>query len=248
MESLLLVVFFFFFSSRRRHTRSLRDWSSDVCSSDLPPFSLLQLFSLVVRQAERRADVVVPTLADLLADLLRLGSVRRRRRARVPRLLPDERGSRGKQQQPYESLHHPSKDSSKARSSTVFKSSRLTSCTETTPSPPDSPTPSSTCFNWSVERPSRSAGADAKDWWLEPMIRNATAPPPTTITRAAAIRSHWRGSHNPIRSPAARSARSRSITACAVASTSSRSAARAPSRCASFSSWSSFTPAAPSVA
>src|SRR6266576_4766590 len=26
---------FFFFSSRRRHTSSLRDWSSDVCSSDL---------------------------------------------------------------------------------------------------------------------------------------------------------------------------------------------------------------------
>src|SRR5699024_3928170 len=30
-------VSFFFFSSRRRHTRSKRDWSSDVCSSDLPP-------------------------------------------------------------------------------------------------------------------------------------------------------------------------------------------------------------------
>src|SRR5690349_23123584 len=28
-------MFCFFFSSRRRHTRSLRDWSSDVCSSDL---------------------------------------------------------------------------------------------------------------------------------------------------------------------------------------------------------------------
>src|SRR5207249_7274262 len=27
--------FAFFFSSRRRHTRSNRDWSSDVCSSDL---------------------------------------------------------------------------------------------------------------------------------------------------------------------------------------------------------------------
>src|SRR2546422_1120810 len=26
---------FFFFSSRRRHTRCSRDWSSDVCSSDL---------------------------------------------------------------------------------------------------------------------------------------------------------------------------------------------------------------------
>src|SRR3712207_8612755 len=28
-------MFFFFFSSRRRHTRYWRDWSSDVCSSDL---------------------------------------------------------------------------------------------------------------------------------------------------------------------------------------------------------------------
>src|SRR6266542_3637891 len=28
-------LFFFFFSSRRRHTRCYRDWSSDVCSSDL---------------------------------------------------------------------------------------------------------------------------------------------------------------------------------------------------------------------
>src|SRR5699024_11320192 len=34
--SLILLFFiFFFFSSRRRHTRSKRDWSSDVCSSDL---------------------------------------------------------------------------------------------------------------------------------------------------------------------------------------------------------------------
>src|SRR6266496_5416002 len=31
----VLFLVFFFFSSRRRHTRSLRDWSSDVCSSDL---------------------------------------------------------------------------------------------------------------------------------------------------------------------------------------------------------------------
>src|SRR5699024_12100141 len=33
MLAFLAVVFFF--SSRRRHTRSKRDWSSDVCSSDL---------------------------------------------------------------------------------------------------------------------------------------------------------------------------------------------------------------------
>src|SRR5438034_5708003 len=33
--SCFVFFFFFFFSSRRRHTRSLCDWSSDVCSSDL---------------------------------------------------------------------------------------------------------------------------------------------------------------------------------------------------------------------
>src|SRR2546422_2762193 len=32
--------FFFFFSSRRRHTRCSRDWSSDVCSSDLGQYTI----------------------------------------------------------------------------------------------------------------------------------------------------------------------------------------------------------------
>src|SRR3712207_2114847 len=35
LVTILSLVFFFFFSSRRRHTRYWRDWSSDVCSSDL---------------------------------------------------------------------------------------------------------------------------------------------------------------------------------------------------------------------
>src|SRR6266576_3953846 len=35
VEMVSVLGVFFFFSSRRRHTRSLRDWSSDVCSSDL---------------------------------------------------------------------------------------------------------------------------------------------------------------------------------------------------------------------
>src|SRR6266498_5315415 len=35
--SSIISTFFFFFSSRRRHTRCGRDWSSDVCSSDLHP-------------------------------------------------------------------------------------------------------------------------------------------------------------------------------------------------------------------
>src|SRR3712207_9025513 len=34
-KGILSCLFFFFFSSRRRHTRYWRDWSSDVCSSDL---------------------------------------------------------------------------------------------------------------------------------------------------------------------------------------------------------------------
>src|SRR5205809_949742 len=33
--SVTIFLFLFFFSSRRRHTRCSRDWSSDVCSSDL---------------------------------------------------------------------------------------------------------------------------------------------------------------------------------------------------------------------
>src|SRR3712207_7594362 len=44
---------FFFFSSRRRHTRYWRDWSSDVCSSDLGA-------GLPGRRRRRRATAVPP--------------------------------------------------------------------------------------------------------------------------------------------------------------------------------------------
>src|SRR3712207_7896029 len=40
---MLLTYVVFFFSSRRRHTRYWRDWSSDVCSSDLRVGSWLSL-------------------------------------------------------------------------------------------------------------------------------------------------------------------------------------------------------------
>src|SRR5438067_12334667 len=44
----------FFFSSRRRHTRSKRDWSSDVCSSDLfPRWSTLPTTSPPARRCSR---------------------------------------------------------------------------------------------------------------------------------------------------------------------------------------------------
>src|SRR5699024_11564843 len=48
-------LFLFFFSSRRRHTRSKRDWSSDVCSSDLRLQRVLGQFALAI---ERIADAV----------------------------------------------------------------------------------------------------------------------------------------------------------------------------------------------
>src|SRR6266550_9548716 len=44
-------LFFFFFSSRRRHTRCSRDWSSDVCSSDL--ISVLNVARFLQTLAER---------------------------------------------------------------------------------------------------------------------------------------------------------------------------------------------------
>src|SRR3712207_7286770 len=47
--------FFFFFSSRRRHTRYWRDWSSDVCSSDLAVVT--PAAEDVVGAAERHDDV-----------------------------------------------------------------------------------------------------------------------------------------------------------------------------------------------
>src|SRR5437762_12957194 len=36
MRTGIFNLYCFFFSSRRRHTRYIGDWSSDVCSSDLP--------------------------------------------------------------------------------------------------------------------------------------------------------------------------------------------------------------------
>src|SRR5690606_40309947 len=38
----------FFFPSRRRHTRFSRDWSSDVCSSDLEPDDRIAVFAFTL--------------------------------------------------------------------------------------------------------------------------------------------------------------------------------------------------------
>src|SRR3712207_7328270 len=66
-------MFFFFFSSRRRHTRYWRDWSSDVCSSDLTVEQLLSWEARVNRRllevAEAAADPGVIAEARQKADL-----------------------------------------------------------------------------------------------------------------------------------------------------------------------------------
>src|SRR6266498_4754200 len=59
----LWIVFFFFFSSRRRHTRCGRDWSSDVCSSDLAtpgPYEMGQAGGEFVEQVIRPTGLVDP--------------------------------------------------------------------------------------------------------------------------------------------------------------------------------------------
>src|SRR5690625_5854056 len=45
-----MIIYVFFFSSRRRHTRWPRDWSSDVCSSDLKNYELQNLLNLIDRK------------------------------------------------------------------------------------------------------------------------------------------------------------------------------------------------------
>src|SRR5947207_12312947 len=87
MSSWLVVVnsglapVFFFFSSRRRHTRSLCDWSSDVCSSDLGELrardgDLVKAGDVVVRLddtvTKASLAIVVKTLDGLWARAARL--------------------------------------------------------------------------------------------------------------------------------------------------------------------------------
>src|SRR5207249_5388277 len=68
----------FFFSSRRRHTRSKRDWSSDVCSSDLGRFAT--------------GAIAIPTRDSAIADFWEQSVPRRQsHRLRVGRITVSHR-------------------------------------------------------------------------------------------------------------------------------------------------------------
>src|SRR3712207_8631947 len=65
--SLIICYLFFFFSSRRRHTRYWRDWSSDVCSSDLGEAEAVPALRLPAKLdvgVEARAHSVAVGLVD----------------------------------------------------------------------------------------------------------------------------------------------------------------------------------------
>src|SRR3712207_2851856 len=71
----------FFFSSRRRHTRYWRDWSSDVCSSDLRRAGVHRRVEddvlralVVVGEAQVRALVEEPEVGAELGLLVPLGA------------------------------------------------------------------------------------------------------------------------------------------------------------------------------
>src|SRR5690625_3876295 len=63
----------FFFSSRRRHTRWPRDWSSDVCSSDLNEANELaagEVITLDIEKARQAGVVVDQALTDPYIDAI----------------------------------------------------------------------------------------------------------------------------------------------------------------------------------
>src|SRR5437588_13116210 len=69
----------FFFSRRRRHTRSLCDWSSDVCSSDLVWLRAVERRAGVEAVAETDGELVHDAAAEAEADRAELAAALRTR-------------------------------------------------------------------------------------------------------------------------------------------------------------------------
>src|SRR5699024_11599399 len=70
-----LFILLFFFSSRRRHTRSKRDWSSDVCSSDLKNNKTIYPILFIISAAHLLNDslqAVIPAMFPILEKSLNL--------------------------------------------------------------------------------------------------------------------------------------------------------------------------------
>src|SRR5438034_8599976 len=68
---------FFFFSSRRRHTRSLCDWSSDVCSSDLGDLFMYGIFVGLVAMPLINIASIGTQITEAFAGLDRIREIRK---------------------------------------------------------------------------------------------------------------------------------------------------------------------------
>src|SRR5690606_40815750 len=70
----------FFFSSRRRHTRFSRDWSSDVCSSDLvqPDLECFEIF-----HTSENLDVGCPKIAHRFRYILSIQHINQNIRSQI---------------------------------------------------------------------------------------------------------------------------------------------------------------------
>src|SRR5947209_19766859 len=94
MRPLLMCSCGFFFSRRRRHTRYWRDWSSDVCSSDL-----LQTFPAFCRKREADNAPIIGVIDSFYKTGLRERIYERGRRRSEERRVGKECRFRGAPEQ-----------------------------------------------------------------------------------------------------------------------------------------------------
>src|SRR6266542_3676793 len=71
----MLFSLIFFFSSRRRHTRCYRDWSSDVCSSDLLQAVVQENLSKRSTEAAQAEHIVTDEVSRFIAWMNSRGAV-----------------------------------------------------------------------------------------------------------------------------------------------------------------------------
>src|SRR2546429_9551605 len=64
---------YFFFSSRRRHTRCSRDWSSDVCSSDLRMLEVQEREGTVIFSVRVQPRASKDEIAGEMGGALKVG-------------------------------------------------------------------------------------------------------------------------------------------------------------------------------
>src|SRR3712207_9441938 len=70
----IVTTVFFFFSSRRRHTRYWRDWSSDVCSSDLSREEVQRALSGPTFRVYTNDDVAGTELGGAVKNVLAIAA------------------------------------------------------------------------------------------------------------------------------------------------------------------------------